>query len=858
MSNGALKTGDSDVFVLPTTVAQEGFWYLDQLDPGNPAYNIAVRFRLEGPLRYGALERALNEIIRRHESLRTVIADVDDQLVQVVNPSLTIPVPVVDLRDVPAADRKAQAEALTVEEARCRFELSVGPLIRASLLRLDDHEHVLLVTVHHIVSDGWSIGVITSELGALYEAYCRGIDSPLADLPLQYGDFAVWQRRWLQAADLGTQFSYWKGKLANLATLEIPTDRPRPAIQTSNGYIESILLAKGLTEALTDLSHRQGCTFFVLALAALKVLLLRWSRRDDIVVGTLAAGRSRVELESLIGPFINPLVLRTDLSGDPTFTELLTRVRRTVLEALGNQEVPFERLVAAIQPERDPSRHPVFQINFIYQRDFVRPVHAAGLTLTAIPSKSPGAIYDLNFFLVERAEGWRASCEYNTDLYDAATVDRMLDHLRVLFDGIAGDPARRISELPATADDGGFPAPTRARAPGLSSHGSGRPDGELRPEAARRGEIETRLFELWQQVLSSRPIDMTADFFDGGGDSLLAARLLSKVDRAFGRRIPLAAFLQAPTIRTLADHLRADQQRPATPREQLYAIQPKGSGVPIFLVDAGTIFLPLARRMGLNQPLFGLLLPLLSALPLRFKMKDITAYLLEVLKAARPRGPYVLGGWSMAGVLAYDMAQELRARGEEVPLLILFDTSSPSYVRRFRGVKAFPMRVLFFAEKLLYRLGNLRRIRPVEAVRYILDRIRAIRSRLRTRLLDFWYPGLHPESDDEYARGARLQYLAAGDYSPTPYDGKVVLLRSELFQTGPFRDSKLGWGPLIREGLDIYEMPGNHVAMFVEPFVAQLAEKLESHLPQSADPLAPGPISEDFRFIREQSAPIRH
>jgi Condensation domain len=389
-----------------------------------------------------------------------------------------------DLRIVPKPDRDARAEVLTVDEARRRFDLSTGRLFLARLLRLDEEAHVLLITVHHVIADGWSIGVITQELGALYEAFCRGLDSPLPELTLQYGDFAVWQKEWLESCDISNQLSYWTRQLTDLPLLEVPTDKPRPAIQTSNGHIESIVLPRQLTDSLIDLSNREGSTFFMVALATLKILLQRATGNDDVYVGSLVAGRSRVQLEPLIGMFINPIVFRTDLSGDPTFLELLTRVRESVLQGLAHQDYPFERIVAVIHPRRDRSRHPVFQINFIYQRDFVRPLHVSGLILTAIPSRSPGAIYDLNLFMVERADGWRASCEYNTDLYEPATILRMLRQFQSLLEGIAADPKLRISEIPmltAPAREKPLPlatnrlrdprrSPERDRAPAASTH----------------------------------------------------------------------------------------------------------------------------------------------------------------------------------------------------------------------------------------------------------------------------------------------------------------------------------------------------------------------------------------------------
>ena len=546
----ATKPVPDEVFVFPATVGQTGFWYLDQLQPGNPAYNIAVRFRLQGPLRVEELERALNEIVKRHESLRTVFAAVEGVPVQVVSPRLSIRLKRDDLRAFPEKDRPEHARAVAVEEGRRRFDLAKGPLIRARLLRLDDEEHTLLVTIHHIVSDGWAIGVLTR--GAWAPCTTPTVAASTRRFPSWPSSTAITpsgRSRASRARTLNDEVGFWTRQLARLPLLEVPTDRPRPPVQAGDGDIESILLPRALTDGLDSLSHREKATPFMLMLAAFQLLLQRRSGRSDVFVGTVSAGRSRVELEPLIGLFINPLVFRTDLSGDPPFLELLTRVRETVLQAFAHQDVPFERVVDAVQPKRDPSRHPVFQINFLYQRDFVQPFHASGLTLTAIPSVSPGAIYDLNFFLVERVEGWRASCEYNADLYERLTVRRLLEQFRGLLEGIAADPTRRISEFLLTSPgERNLPAPPADQAAGLTvlAHPPSEPARD--DYVAPRDPVEARLAELWERALGAERISVTADFFDVGGHSLLAARLLAQVHKVFRRKLSLASLLQSPTI----------------------------------------------------------------------------------------------------------------------------------------------------------------------------------------------------------------------------------------------------------------------------------------------------------------------
>jgi hypothetical protein len=432
-------------YLFPTTIAQQSLWYLDRLQPGNPAWNIAVRFRLVGPLNIAILERALNEIVRRHEILRTTFCFADHSPVQIVHNVAAIPLPLEDLSHLTASERDSEEERRTIAEGSRPFDLESGPLLRARVLRFAPHNHMLLLTVHHIVSDGWSIGVIADELATQYEALLSGCAS-VPTLPLQYADYAVWQNQ-RNARGLAEHRAYWQKKLANLPVCEIPTDYPRPPVQTHNGYILSTVLPVPLTEKLLRLSKAQNCTFYVTALTALKVLIAHYTKQNDIYLGTLVAGRDRLELEPLIGLFINTIVLRTDVCGYPSFLELMERVRETVEDGLAHQDLHFRQVVEALRLKRDRSRPTLCSINFIYQRDFIKPREFAGIRLTPVPSKSPGAIYDLNFFMVERSDGWRLSCEYNYDLYAATSINVLIGQLRSLFEQIAENPARLISQF---------------------------------------------------------------------------------------------------------------------------------------------------------------------------------------------------------------------------------------------------------------------------------------------------------------------------------------------------------------------------------------------------------------------------
>ena len=442
----------AEVLAFPASVAQQVFWYLELLQPGVSAFNIPMRFRLEGDLDTGLLERSLRTIVDRHESLRTHFEEEAGELLQIVSPDANFEFPLYDVSSLPESERQAEADRLGSIEAQRPFHLATGPVFRAELVKLSATSHILHVTVHHAMFDGSSMTVLTEELAHIYQAYHDGKESPLELPPIQYGDFSVWQKDFLEGPEVAKQLAYWKDRLAGMAELDLPTDRPRPAAKSWNGDLISSLLPRDLTNRLQAIAARNGATLYHLLLAAYKVLLHRYSGMTDIAVGSPITGRTRAEMERLIGVFINSLVLRSDLSGDPSFESLVCQVRDTALSAVENQDVPFECLVRALKPNRDSSRNPLFQVNFTHQRSFAKAGKFGDVELIPIPSRSPGAIFDLHFFMVERAEGWRVTCDFSTDLYDHATARRMLAHYQRLLEGIAEAPDKKLSQLEILTD----------------------------------------------------------------------------------------------------------------------------------------------------------------------------------------------------------------------------------------------------------------------------------------------------------------------------------------------------------------------------------------------------------------------
>jgi amino acid adenylation domain-containing protein/non-ribosomal peptide synthase protein (TIGR01720 family) len=434
---------------LPLSFAQERLWVLHQLQPDVPFYNEVHFFHLRGILNVAALEQSFNAIAQRHAVLRSTFATVEGKPVQSVAPFHPLTLPLIDLTDQAETEREATARSIATQEAQHPFDLANDSLVRIKLIRLSSTHHILLLTVHHIVCDGWSVGVFIHELATFYNAFATGEPISLPDLPIQYTDFAAWQQEWLQGELLETQLAYWKRHLSGtLPVLELPTTRPRPTTETGRGAIQTSSLSLVLTQALKTLSQQEGVTLFMTLLAAFKVLLYRYTRTEDILVGSPIATRNRVELEGLIGLFLNTLVFRTDVSGNPTFQELLQRVRGVALGAYAHQDVPFEKLVEELQPDRNLSQSPLFQVMFILQNTPQPTLELSGLAIEPWDIDNGAATFDLTLSLQETPQGLSTSWEYNTDRFDAETIARMLGHWQTLLEGIIANPQAHLSELP--------------------------------------------------------------------------------------------------------------------------------------------------------------------------------------------------------------------------------------------------------------------------------------------------------------------------------------------------------------------------------------------------------------------------
>ena len=580
----AIRPVPRDGGELPLSASQLRQWFLVQLEPESPGYNLPISLRLTGALQPEALTAALREIVRRHEALRTTFVAVGGRPVAVVSPAVALPLSAVDLSTMRPAAREPEAWRLVAEQLEVPFDLARGPLLSVLLVRLGPADHLLSVSIHHIVFDGWSLGVFLRELAALYEAFAAGLPSPLPELPIQYVDYAAWQQEWLASPALEAQVAHWKERLAGASrALELPTDRPRPAVRSHRGALLPLAVPPALAADLKDLAAASGTTLFMVLFAGYATLLSRVAGCDDLNVGTFVANRRREVLERLIGFFVNTIVLRADLSGDPSFGELLARTREATLEAFEHQETPFERLLDELEIGRDLSRTPLFQVMFGVQNFAMPTLESAGLTIRTESMLDHDRTYtDLGFWLWEAGDELSGWLQWSTELFDGATVQRMFGHMATLLAAAAADPDLPLSALPMM--------PEEERRQVLSEWSGGRAHRQApRPVHERLRERALVAPEVPAVVASGRTL--TYGELDRRADAV--ARGLGRLGLGAERVVGLAFDRSPETIAALFGILRAGAAYlpldPALPAERL-ALLLADAGAPLVLTRSALSF----------------------------------------------------------------------------------------------------------------------------------------------------------------------------------------------------------------------------------------------------------------------------
>ena len=882
----------------PCSSSQLRCWFVDALSPGNPALNVALRWELKGAVERSMVQRSFDLIVERHEILRTRIVDPDGMPEQEVMPGARLAVDEIDLTAVPTEARLAQALERGRAEARRPFDLAAAPLLRVTLLRLAPDHALLFVTVHQIAFDGWSIRLLSTEFAAVARALHEGVEPDLPDLPMQYGDYAAWQKAYLESGTFDTERSYWRRHLAGAPFFEVPGDRERPPRPTSNCEIIATHVPPDVSDAMLRVVKRRHVTLFSFGCAVMATALRHFTGAEDISVGTQVSGRDDPDLDPLIGVFINNLVLRFDLSRDPTFHERLDRVNATVQEALVHQRMPFHALVDLLKPPRDPRRMPLISVNFTVLQDVMDDARCGAFELLGQPSLSAGSLYDLNFFLVHwPATGWRMALEYNTDLFDPATARQLLDLWSTLLGVAVERPDFRLSELGLPArirTAAAAPGPEAAIEAALARHaavaraavvGRDRPDGSraLRafvvPAQSYAGTLDdiapalkAHLGEVLPRDGAARRGQPAHGFADGGRRRARprAAR------RAVARRRPAppARPSRRPARRRRRRHADRDldgaarraRHRPglgllrtrrpfppgpahAGPRRSRARAEGAPVAPPARSDHRGTGRLPrragsrrTARRRGPPgrtgassrsarpppRPRSSGSTPSRNSMSSgrrraatagssacncsspgsrtsseRKSFEEIAADYLALIREVQPVGPYRLFGLCVHGVLAYEIAQQMRRAGDEVELLAFKSAWHPTYFARLSRLNRWSIRLSHLggnaASVLRGRKGVFEALANYSAVR----RTGLLDVAMRLGLLTAMPPKTGTPSNDE----ALLALMAARDaYVPPPYDGRVLQYVGPDAPRGRGFDPSLGWAGTITGPLTIREM----------------------------------------------------
>lgn len=800
---GYAPEAELDLYEFPCSSAQQRFWMLDQMQASNSSCNVAVRWRLRGNLNPGWIAESFQWIAQYQDSLRTSFHVVNGELVQRIWPQVEIPIEVVNLSRKDTNEREVECERLTIEFGRKLFNLTQAPLLRLLLLQIAEQEHVLVVAAHHTIVDGWSMGLLARELGEAYAALEKGNRPHLKELPVQYADYSVWSQEQLSGERYSALRSYWESKLNGMKWLSLPVDYENGGNET-NSHIVMRVLPRPLTDALHSLSKQHGVTLFSLALALFKMFLRQFCGQEDIALSTQCSGRSLIEVEDVVGCFINTLVLRTHVIGNLSFIDLMQRVHETVTEALAHDALPFDHVVQMLHPHRELGRNRFFAVNFIFQRAFVHNDQFAGIQLENLPARSPGALYNLNFFMVERVNGWYWSCEYDVGLYKEETPTHMLEQFELLAQAVVKNPQLTISELCLSVCN-----PPKAAVKGQLSFAVA--ETQAPSDAAPVSSVtdtERRMAELWKNFFNLSQIDVTANFFDLGGYSLRGVKLLALIRQEFGMQVPLERLFLSPTVRSLSAYL--DGMHAKQYPEGILPIQEKGGHRPFFCINGWSEMRSLALGIGEDRPYLAVQIPPNEKLTVPYSVEEIAQLQIEQIRQLQPHGPYVLGGWCRAGVIAFEVAQQLKALGEEVELLVLFETTCPTFWRRMslreqrrahRSLEIWRWKVHF--KKLLKEKASRRFFYVTDRLRNLKDRILRI---VRHDLYRLFLAGSHKSL--RYGKD-QIMDLAVTTYYPKPYVGRIILFRADEYKTWEYWDPAYGWAD-IADQLTICEISGRH------------------------------------------------
>ncbi len=826
-------------FAFPHWFLQQEMWVQEPAGSDSIVYNFPLMLRMRGPLKIDVFANALDEVVRRHDVFRSCFRMRGGEIIQFVAPFRKQALRMVDLGNVPKEKREARSTEIAINDARLPLDLANGPLLRATLVRLADDACDLHLTTHHLVYDDWSTGVFARELKELYRAFAAGRESPLARITFHYADYVRWQQEQLQGKNLSSKLSYWKEQLANPGGFQhLATDFPRPLQSSNAGARETMLIDTDLATSLKELCRQEQVSLFMVLLAAFQCLLHRYSGDEEIGVATCAANRSLAEVEELIGRFGNDMLLRTSLGGNPTWRELFKRVRETSLNAYSAQDLPFG--MALHELTNAVSGQPPFQVMFILQNAPRDKSEVPGLKMSWFSPYPGTAKYDLTVWL--KAEpALEVILEYSTELFRTTTMKQLNEDYRAILAAIANNPAARIGDLRISKN--AAPTPAASVSAPRKQPAAGGQNGSL-PKV----QVQSRLVELWEEAFGIRPITVSQNFFELGGDSILAARLFTRMEKAFHMELPLAMLLEAPTIEKLSTIISG--RNGESLGSSLVGIQRAGTKPPLFCVHGhmGEIFFcrNLSHALGPNQPVYGLRSQGLGGEAPHHTLEEMAAHYLEEIRAVQPEGPYFLSGFCLGGMIAYEMARILKSRGEEVGLLVLFNAPAPG------ALKGWPFNRIYLGKRISHELKKLRTLGFREKVLALTQKTAAFGALLFGVFRAALWHALPKFSVGSAARGAQrllsvadINVSAAKLYAPAAYPGRMILFVTEEAPSLYAIDPREGWRGLAHGGIEIYAAEGDNNSMFDVRFVDSLAAKLELCLANSrAHQAEPAPRQE--------------
>jgi len=784
-----------DSFPAPKWYFQQMSWVQSPWHPENFAYNYPLALRMRGPLDRSALEGSFQEIVRRHQPLRSVFRIMEDRLIQIVLPPQPLPLPVVDLSNVCEAEREAEILRLAVADANRPFDLSQGPLLRAKLWRLGPEDHLLLLTTHHIVSDNWSMAILLRELSLLYGAFSAGQPSPLAEVSCQYGDFVRREQQRFEHRE-SEYVAFWKEQLAGRDSFHhVPPDHPQPQSPEYRGAHERLTLDRNLTDSLKTLSPKEKVSPFMVLLAAFQCLLCRYSGQHDVAVASCVANRQSSQVERMVGHFSNHVIFRTSLADNSTLRDVLRQVRQTALTAYSYQDLPFGSVVEQLETDSDASRNNLFQALLVLTDAPKDKWSFSGLDVRPLPLDVGTTPFDLIVWL-KLEEKLEIDLQYNSDLFEPDTIRQILADYGTVLGIMSKNPEAQVSELGIAM---------------LKAERRKHQRLEPAPQTymGPRDSIESRLVKLWEAVLDKRPVGIEDDFFELGGTSLLAARVFAQIEEDFKLRIPLVTLVQAPTIEKLAKVIHL----PGSPDEwhSLVTIQPGGVRPPLFCIhgESGHLLLyrSLALHLGPDQPIYGLQPQGLDGkqAPLT-RIEDMAARYIREIRVIQPEGPYFLAGYCMGGTIALEMAQQLGGQGQRVDLLALLDTYNWNMMKR-----TYLSDLYFNIQRLWFSCHHF----------FSTD------SRNKLNSLQVRFRELSNESGL-----AQCNRRAACAYVPKVYSGRVLHVRPAR-QYARYNRAEMAWDNLVAGGLEVFCVPSYPAQLVEEPFVRDLAIKLRACISES-------------------------